>query len=112
MVDKLIRMRQLAQGLREAGRNRDWQAIARLDAELAALLRSSPTLWSAAERQALDQLEHAHTQVRQSCATELARLEQTMTQMRSGRERWQAYAQSTQWDAAAAGGQAAAVGQA
>lgn len=102
-VDKQNQLRLWAQGLREASRNRDWQAVARLDAELAAALRQWPSLagWNPAERQALDLLKQVHTQVREFCAAEMRNLGETLELMRQGRDRWQAYAESTGWDGSA-----------
>lgn len=98
-MDKLMQLRQLTQGLREAGRGRDWAALSRLDAELAATLRRwpAPVQLSEAERQALQGLKQAHAQSRELCAAELASLTQTLQSMRQGRERWSAYAESAGW---------------
>lgn len=92
-------LQQLAQGLQQAGRARDWVQLARVDAELARALPrwSTPAAWGAAERSALQDLRQAHAQAQQLCAAELQDLDQALAQMREGRGRWQAYAESNNW---------------
>jgi len=98
-MDKQSRLLALGQGLERASRSRDWPALARADAELASALRQWPSLagWSAAERVALQTLQHSHADARAQCEAELKTLGDTLKEMREGRDRWQAYAQSTHW---------------
>jgi len=98
-VDKTLQLQGLAQGLERASRSRDWAALARADADLVAALRQWPSLagWSADERAALEQLRGQHAQARAHCEAELSALSATLQNMRQGRERWQAYAQSNNW---------------
>lgn len=100
-MDKQSRLLALSQGLEHASRSRDWPALARADAELASALRQWPSLagWSAAEREALQALQRSHAQARAHCEAELKALGDTLKDMREGRDRWQAYAQSTHWQA-------------
>jgi len=93
-MDKAMQLLRLAQGLRQAGRHRDWRALQRLDADLGAALRgwTPSTVPSELERQALRALGEAHAEARQLCRDEMQALEQTLNQMREGRERWRAYA--------------------
>jgi hypothetical protein len=98
-MDKQAQLLSLGQGLERASRGRDWAALARVDAELAGALRQWPSLagWSAAEREALKTLRRLHAQAREHCEAELQALGATLKDMREGRDRWQAYAQSTHW---------------
>jgi hypothetical protein len=93
-MDKAMQLLQLAQGLRQAGRHRDWRALQRLDAELAALLGdwTPSAVPGALERQAVQAVSEAHAEARQRCRDEAHGLEQTLNQMSEGRERWRAYA--------------------
>ncbi|NCT82413.1 MAG: hypothetical protein GXC94_04670 [Comamonadaceae bacterium] len=93
-MDKTMQLLRLAQGLRQAGRHRDWRALQRLDVELAAALRGwvPPVAPSTQERQVLQALDEAHAEARQLCSDEMQALQQTLNQMREGRERWRAYA--------------------
>ncbi|MFT7723728.1 MAG: hypothetical protein QM788_13020 [Roseateles sp.] len=86
-----MQLQRLAQALGDAGRRRDWRALQRLDLELGAALRG----WTPAgepERQALQALGEAHAEARRCCRDEMQSLEETLSQMREGRERWRAYA--------------------
>lgn len=93
-MDKAMQLLRLAQGLRQAGRHRDWRALQRLDVDLAAALSGwvPPVAPSELERQALQAISEAHAEARQVCRDEMQSLEQTLNQMREGRERWRAYA--------------------
>ena len=94
-----MQLQHFSQSLQQAVRARDWQQLARVDAELAQALRRWPALagWSAAERAALQALKTSHGEARAQCEAELDKLEQALTQMREGRGRWQAYAESANW---------------
>lgn len=98
-MDKTQQLQGLAQGLERASHSRDWAALARADADLVAALRQWPSLagWSADERAALEQLRRQHALARAHCEAELRALSATLQDMRQGRERWQAYAQSNNW---------------
>ncbi|HEY1130744.1 MAG TPA: hypothetical protein VGF12_15175 [Roseateles sp.] len=89
-----MQLLRLAQGLRQAGRHRDWRALQRLDVDVGAALRDwAPSVApSELERKALTALGEAHAEARQLCRDEMQSLEQTLNQMREGRERWSAYA--------------------
>lgn len=99
MDKREMQIQQLTQGLQQASRTRDWQLLARVDAELAQALRRWPALasWSAAERSSLQALQTTHAQARELCEAELSKLDQALVQMREGRSRWQAYAESNNW---------------
>lgn len=98
-MDKQMQIQKLTQGLQQASRTRDWQLLARVDAELAQSLRRWPDLasWNAAERSSLQTLKNTHAQARELCEAELGKLDQALVQMREGRGRWQAYAESNNW---------------
>jgi len=93
-MDKAMQLLRLAQGLRQSARHRDWRALQRLDVDLAAALAgwARPLAPSELERQALQAIGEAHAEARQVCRDEMQSLEQTLGQMREGRERWRAYA--------------------
>ncbi|MBV8503220.1 MAG: hypothetical protein JO006_16070 [Paucibacter sp.] len=88
----------LGSRLREAARARNWSALMRLDAEVAALLRGfkreqcRPT-----DLAAWMQLRTAHENALQDCQREMQRLGETLEQMLQHREGWQAYAASQDW---------------
>lgn len=94
-----MQLARISQDLQKACHARDWQALGRVDRELASALAQWPALsqWSTAERGQLDQLRQIHTQARQQCAGELQQLTDTLGRMRQGRSRWQAYAESAGW---------------
>ena len=98
-MDKQMQIARFSRGLQQAAGTRDWQALTRLDRELAELLRQWPALqdWSAAERSALEGLQQIHAQTQQRCSAELQQVAATLEQMRAGRGRWHAYAESTTW---------------
>lgn len=98
-MDKQLQIGRFSRGMQQASGARDWLALTRLDGELATALQQWPALsaWSAPERAALQQLQQVHAQVRLQCAAELQNLSQTLEQMREGRGRWQAYAESANW---------------
>lgn len=93
-MDKAMQLLRLAQGLRQASRHRDWRALQRLDLDLAAALGGwvPPVALTGLERQALQAISEAHAEARQICRDEMQSLDQTLNQMREGRERWRAYA--------------------
>ena len=101
-MDKQTQMQAIAQRLQHASSRRDWQALTRIDAELATLARrwgeQGVETFSAAEQRALAQLRQAHRDASAQCGAELRTLEQTLEQIRSQRGRWQAYAQSNNWE--------------
>ena len=70
------------------------QALQRLDLDLAAALGGwvPPVAPTGLERQALQAISEAHAEARQICRDEMQSLDQTLNQMREGRERWRAYA--------------------
>lgn len=77
---------------------RDWAGLRVVDLELASVLRgmdSMPTL-NKGQRAALAALHQVHTQVREQCAQESLRLNDHITQMRTHRQGWLAYAASNQ----------------
>lgn len=90
------------QRLDAALRSEDWSAMDRTDRELAAglppLRAAGP--WSAAERQALQQLQASHAQARQACATALSAIGQQLDGMRHQRDGWLAYADGQAWETA------------
>ena len=91
----------LGSRLREAARARNWSALMRLDAEVAALLRGfSREQCRPTELAAWMQLRTAHENALQDCQREVERLDQALVQMRRHREGWQAYAATQDWPAA------------
>ncbi|MCH7345276.1 IS110 family transposase [Pelomonas sp. CA6] len=96
------RLQMLGERLREAAAARNWQALARSDAELAQLLSGlNPVRLSPGERGALRQLERLHLQLRQDCARESERIAGVLAQMQMQRPAWNAYAESQSWSAEA-----------
>jgi hypothetical protein len=92
------RLQMLGERLREACAGRNWQALARSDAELAQLLQGlDGSRLSPGERAALQQLQRQHALVRAECERELARVGQILSQMQAQRSGWQAYAESHSW---------------
>lgn len=93
-MDKAMQLLRMAQGLRQAGRHRDWRALQRLDLDLAAALGGwvPPVAPTELERQALQAIGEAHAEARQLCREEMQSLGQTLSQMRDSREGWRAYA--------------------
>lgn len=90
---------ELADELLRAGQHGDWPRLASVDAALAdQAARWAPRAqWGVAERAALDTLRLAHEAARHACAASIARLDRTLLQMREGRSRWLAYAESGAW---------------
>ncbi|MDN3921567.1 hypothetical protein [Roseateles violae] len=98
-MDKQAQMLGLAQRLQHASSRRDWQALGRIDAELAAQARQwEGQSFSAGELRALAQLRQAHGDASAQCRAELKGLEQTLEQINSRQGRWQAYSQSNNWE--------------
>jgi hypothetical protein len=100
-MDKQAQMLAIAQRLQHAGRRRDWQELARVDAELAAQARrwrDEGAVLSADEQRALQRLSQTHGDVSAQCRAELQQLEQTLAQVGAEQGRWQAYAQSSNWE--------------
>lgn len=95
-MDKAFAWNTLARGLREAAGNRNWEAVARLDGQIAALLRSidSHAALSAAERQALNELRNAHQAAAAACASEIEVVGRQLDAMRSRLNGWRAYAEN------------------
>jgi len=90
----------LAGRLREAARDGDWTALARVDAEIAEQLRGYDALRASAdERASWGALRHAHEQAMQDCQRESRRLRQAIEQMVVLRQGWLAYAESQTWQA-------------
>jgi hypothetical protein len=77
---------------------RDWAGLRAADLELAGLLHgigSKPEL-SRAQRAAWAALRQVHVQVREQCAQESVQLNEYITQMRTHRQGWLAYAASNE----------------
>ncbi len=92
------RLQRLGERLRDACAARNWTALARTDAELAALLTGlDVAALSPGERGALQQLRRLHQQISADCQRELDRVGQTLAQMRAQRQGWSAYAESADW---------------
>lgn len=97
-MDRQAQMQRYAVGLRNASRQGDWQALTRLDTELARHLRQwAQAPLSGDERSGLQSLGEALRQARQVCADEQLQLGQTLERLREGRDRWTAYAESADW---------------
>jgi hypothetical protein len=100
-MDKQAQMLSIAQRLQHAAGRRDWQTLGRIDAELAVQARAwrdEAVGFSAAEQHALKQLSQAHGDVSAQCRSELQAVEQNLAQLVSEQGRWQAYAQSSDWE--------------
>jgi hypothetical protein len=93
-MDKSFAWNTLARGLREAAVNHNWEAVARLDGQIANLLRSLGSLpaLSTAERMALDELRDAHQAAADACAKEIDVVGRQLDEMRSRQDGWRAYA--------------------
>ncbi|MBA4341894.1 MAG: hypothetical protein C0423_07050 [Methylibium sp.] len=99
IVPSCLQLQQLARELRQAELASDWPRLGLADAELArhAAHWLPAAQWSAAERAALQVLTQAHAQASRACEATLARVDQALIQMREGRGRWLAYAESNEW---------------
>lgn len=93
-----VRLDRIAARLTALAAARDWAGLRAVDLELAGLLRGigpEPEL-SRAQRAALAALRQAHAQAREQCAQESLRLNEHITQMRTHRQGWLAYAASNE----------------
>ena len=87
---------QLARRLDAATLAGDWAAVAMLDRHVAALLHAKGTQpLSAQEEAALTRLLHAHRQARERCAFAGERMAAQLSEMRSNKDGWLAYAVSS-----------------
>jgi len=93
-------MLELARRLEQASAQRDWAALGRADAELVAQLPSwgDPGGWTAFERRALDVLRRVQEQAAERCRAEARGMGERIAEIMSARGRWQAYAQSSNWE--------------
>jgi len=98
-VPSCLQLQLLGKELQLAGRAGDWLRLGRADAELVRLAAhwAPPEQWGVDERSALQALKQAHAQASQNCAAMLTLLDETLIQMREGRSRWLAYAESHGW---------------
>lgn len=98
-IPNCLQLQQLAQELRLAELLEDWPRLGRADAELARLAAGWQPVqrWNAAEREAWLALQQVHAQARSKCAATLAQIDRALIQMREGRGRWMAYAESNEW---------------
>lgn len=94
MAKRLDALASAATRLRAATAARQWVAVARIDAEIAALLASfrSGCPLSSAERQAVEALAAVHGLAREACADEAARIGRRLAEMCTHRDGWMAYA--------------------
>lgn len=90
------------QRLDTALRGDDWSAMEQADRDVAAglpqLAAAGP--WSAAERQALQQLQACHALASSRCNAAVATLAQQLDGMRQQRDGWLAYAGGQAWESA------------
>lgn len=84
----------LARGLREAAANRNWEAVARLDRQLADIQREAGALLplTTAERTSLADLRVAQREALACCTDEIAIVGQKLEEMRGRLDGWRAYA--------------------
>lgn len=84
----------LAHGLREAAANRNWEAVARLDRQIADIQREAGALLSltAAERSSLADIRSAHREAQACCTDEIAAVGQKLEELRGCLDGWRAYA--------------------
>lgn len=84
----------LTRRLMEAAEERNWEALSRVDGEVAAALPGllDQGALSAAERSALDEVQRAHLHAGNACSAELATLAQRLEDMRANHSGWRAYA--------------------
>lgn len=84
----------MATSLSEASARGDWQAMASVNGGMAAALAALAArgAWSAAERGALQTLREAHQRAYQNCSEEKERLGRRLSDMRTNKEGWIAYA--------------------
>lgn len=97
-MDRRTRLSDLARRLRRAASAADWSALAAIDRELARVLRGTSRPLSPHERAALEDLRRAHSEARERCAHETARIDEVLLQMRLHRDGWMAYAMSDSHD--------------
>lgn len=93
-MDKPLAWNMLARGLREAASNRNWEAVTRLDRQVADLLRSLDRQHplTLAERGALDELCAAHRAAASACAGEIETVGGQLDEMRVRLDGLRAYA--------------------
>lgn len=92
-MDDLLLIDWQTRALAAAAREADWEKIAQLDAEIAALLAAlhkQPLM--AQKRAALKKLQQVHQQALQRCQLHSQQLRQKMTQLYRQRDGAQAYA--------------------
>lgn len=84
----------MAHGLSLAAAQRDWAALAALDAELARLLLQlgPQAAWPASQREAVDALRVVHRDVWQDCQRESGELARRIAGLHARRDGWLAYA--------------------
>lgn len=93
-MDKPLAWNMLARGLREAAGNRSWEAVGRLDRQVAELLRSldGGRLLSPAERAAIEELRAAHQAATSACASEIEAVGGQLDEIRARLDGSRAYA--------------------
>lgn len=93
-MDKTCDLLRLARALSQAASREEWEALGRLDGELAALLLQlgAPCNWSNAQQQAVGVLRQAHQDAWRSCQRESESLAQRLAGMHASRDGWLAYA--------------------
>lgn len=87
----------LADQLDKAAKDGDWEALAKVDSEMAFRLASEAARlgdWSNVERHALQSLQTAHRNALEQCAGELNRVAALLEEMRNNKDGWLAYAQT------------------
>jgi hypothetical protein len=93
-MDRTAKLLSLAYQLGQAAVERDWGAVARVDADIAALLPRLATLgaWAANEARALATLRETHRVALEYCEREAADLDARLANMCAHKDGWFAYA--------------------
>lgn len=96
MADITPQATRLAQQLVAAAQARDWEMLRALDQEMTIWLQTCRTNgWTDRERAAFARLQAAHRQARELCAQAADRLALQLSDMRTNKEGWMAYAEAS-----------------
>ncbi len=98
-MDRIAPLNDMAYRLSQAAVERDWDELARADAELAVLLPrlSGRGRWSELEQLALSELRKAHHAALECCLEASTELDARLADLCANKEAWQAYSMNADW---------------
>ncbi|HEY4367427.1 MAG TPA: hypothetical protein VGN07_09375 [Steroidobacteraceae bacterium] len=99
-MDKTSQLAQLTLQLARLAADPDWRALAGIDRDIALVLQrlSQQEQWTPTELVALRKLRTAHEAARERCVQESTRVEAKLTQMRTHKDGWMAYAMNNEFE--------------